>query len=131
MEHRSNSDLLDDLRAEVKDSPRRRLHVHPDSAVWIMIGVQNTGLSHHVQVVADPECREVGKGWIEALTVERWRDMRALAGRQVTVKTCELGALTGTLLALDHGEARLDLGDGDIRYLPWIEVYEDRQANPA
>ena len=118
-EHRSNNDLLNHLQALVADTPRYRFHVNPDSAMWI---VQNTGLSPHVQVVEDPQCTDAGKGWIETLTVEQWRWLLALVGSRVTVRTARLGALTGELLALDHSEARLDLGDDDVRYLPWISI---------
>lgn len=121
-QHQSNSELLDQIRSAVDDRPRYRLHVHPDAAMWISIGAQNTGLSPHVQVVPDPACREVGKGWIEILTVEQWRRLRGLVGQRVTVTTANLGALTGDLLALDHSEAQLDLGGDDIRYLTWITV---------
>jgi hypothetical protein len=118
----SNSDLLDRLRDAVADKPRLRLHVNPDSAMWISISVQSTGLSEHVLVVPDPACPEVGKGWIEELSTVQWREMRALVGQRVTVTDARLGTLSGTLLALDHREARLDLGDGDVRYLFWITV---------
>ncbi len=126
-EHRSNNDLLTELRAAVDNRPRWRLHVHPDSAMWIAISVQSTGLSEHVQVVRDPGCPEEGLGWIETLSTEQWRAMRALVGQRVAVETYELGTLTGTLLSLKHNEARLDLGDNDIRYLPWISI----QPEPA
>lgn len=119
---RPTLDLLSDLRAAVDDRPRWRLHVHPDSAMWITIGVQNAGMAAYVRVVGDPACAEIGKGWIETLTVDQWRKLRALVGQQVTVSTAPLGTLSGTLLALDDKEARLDLGDGDVRYLPWITV---------
>lgn len=127
VEYRSNHELLSELCAEVLDVPRRRLHVHPESAMWISIAVQNMGLSPHVQVVRDPDCREAGRGWVETLTVEQWQTMRALVGERVRVKASwpEMLAgawLQGALLALDHGEAQLDLGGGDIRYLQWIEV---------
>lgn len=120
-EPRSNSDLLGDLRESVLNLPRQRLHVHPDSAMWISISVQQTGLSPYVQVVPDPACSEVGKGWIEEQTAEHWRELRSLVGNRVTVRDGTLGALTGVLLALDHGEARLDLG-GDVRYLRWVSI---------
>lgn len=125
--HRDNSDLLSELRAAVAERPRLRLHVHPESAMWISMSVQNTGLSEHVEVVPDPACSEVGKGWIERLTTAQWREMLALVGHRATVTASWPEALQGTsldgvLLALDHGEARLDLGGGDIRYLPWISV---------
>lgn len=90
--------------------------------MWIAIGVQNTGMSEHVQVVGDPACPEVGKGWIQPLTAEQWRELRALVGQQVTVSTADLGTMSGTLLALGDKEARLDLGDGDVRYLAWLTV---------
>lgn len=118
---RSNPELLDDLRDEVERQPRRRLHVHPESVLWILIGVQHAGLSPHVQVVGDPACREAGKGWIETLTVEQWRGMRALVGSRVTVTT-RLGTMTGVLKALNQHEAQLDPGDGAVRYLSWISV---------
>jgi hypothetical protein len=118
----STSNLLDQLKTIVADTPRHRLHVNPNSATWIAISVQNTGLSPHVQVAEDPQCQDAGKGWIETLTVEQWREKLALVGRRVTVRCARLGELTGELLALDHGEARLDLGGDDIRYLPWITV---------
>lgn len=121
-ELRSNSDLLAELRESVLDLPRRRLHVHPDSAMWITISVGKTDLSPYVQVVADPACPEIGMGWIEDVTAERWRELRSLVGRRVTVLSERLGALTGVLLHLEHGEARLDLGNGDVRYLRWITV---------
>lgn len=120
--HQPNSDLLDELRRSAAELPRWRLHVHPDSAMWISISVQGTGLSPYVRVVPDPDCREVGKGWIETLTVDQWRELRAQVGHLVVVETAELGALAGTLRALDHSVAQVDLGDGDIRYLPWITV---------
>lgn len=119
---RANSELLDELRAAVADQPRSRLHVHPGAAMWIAISVRNTGLDEHVQVVADPACHDAGRGWIETVSVEQWRAVRALVGHRVTVSTADLGDLTGTLLALDHHEARLDLGDGDVRYLPWLAI---------
>lgn len=119
---RSNSDLLDELRRKVLDLPRQRLHVHPESAMWISMSVQHAGLSPHVHVVADPECLEVGKGWIEQQTAEQWRELRSMVGQQVEVQAETLGALSGVLLALDHGEARLDLGGGDVRYLRWISI---------
>lgn len=121
-DHQSNSDLLAQLKAAVADTPRHRLHVRPDDAMWIAISVQSTGLSPHVQVVEDPQCQDAGQGWIETLTVAQWREKLAMVGRRVTVRCARLGELTGELLALDHGEARLDLGDGDIRYLPWITI---------
>lgn len=121
-ETQSNSDLLAQLKAAVADIPRHRLHVNPDSAMWISISVQNTNLSAHVQVVPDPDCTEAGQGWIETLTVDEWRAMRALIGQRVTMKTDSLGTLTGVLLALDHSEARIDLGDDDVRYPRWITI---------
>ncbi len=120
--HRSHDDLLSELQAGFANPPRRRLHVHPDAVMWIAISVQNTGLSPHVCVVPDPDCPEVGKGWVEVFTGEQWAGMLALVGRRVAVRTATLGALTGTLLKLDNTEARLDLGDGDVRYLPWISI---------
>jgi hypothetical protein len=117
-----NSDLLDRLKAAVADKPPFRLHVNPDSAMWISISVRNTGLGDHVQVVPDPACPEQGKGWIEELSTEQWGQMQALIGELVTVTDARLGVLTGKLLTLDHREARLDLGDGDVRYLFWITV---------
>jgi hypothetical protein len=98
------------------------LHVHPDAAVWTSIGVGNLGLSEHVQVVVDPDSPQVGLGRIEELTRQQWRQLRALVGSRVTVTDARLGALTGRLLSLTHGEAQLDLGEGDIRYLMWITV---------
>lgn len=117
-----NGELLDELRRSVAELPRRRLHVHPGSAMWMSVGVQGTGLSPYVQVVPDPQCQEHGKGWIETITVDQWRELRALVGRTVVVQDATLGVLTGTLLTLDHAEARLDLGDSDVRYLRWITV---------
>lgn len=127
-ETRSNSDLLDELRSAVADRPRWRLHVHPEALMWIAISVHNTGLTEHVQVVADPGCRDIGQGWIETFSVEQWRALRALVGRQVSVSTADLGGLTGELLSLDHAEARLDLGDGDVRYLPWLTIQDADHA---
>jgi hypothetical protein len=121
-QYRPNLELLDDLREAVAARPRWRLHVHPDAAMWISIGVGNTGMSEHVRVVPDNDCPEAGKGWIETVTAERWRELQALTGQPVTVTTATLGPLTGTLLALDDTEARLDVGGGDLRYLPWISV---------
>lgn len=121
-EYRSNPDLLDELRALVRDRPRYRLRVHPEAAMWIAVSVHNTGLDAHVQVVPDPACPAVGRGRIEALSVEQWRALRALVGHRVTVSTADLGRLTGTLLALTDAEARLDLGDDDVRYLPWLDI---------
>jgi hypothetical protein len=121
-QHRPNSDLLDELRSAAASRPRWRLHVHPDSAMWISISVQGTGLGEHVRVVPDPSCPELGKGWIETLTTEQWAGLLALVGQQVIVTTSGLGVLSGELLALNDREARVDLGDADIRYLPWITV---------
>ncbi len=120
--HQSNNDLLNHLQALVADTPRYRFHVNPDSAMWIAIGVQNTGLSPHVQVVEDPQCTDAGKGWIETLTVDQWRWLLALVGSRVTVRTARLGALTGELLTLSDSEARIDLGENDVRYVPWISI---------
>jgi hypothetical protein len=119
-------ELLDRLKAAVTDKPRLRLHVHPEAAVWISISVRNTGLSEQVQVVPDPACPEQGKGWIEELSVEQWRQMRALVGGPAIVSDARLGALAGTLLSLNHREAQLDLGGGDVRYLHWITVEPQR-----
>jgi hypothetical protein len=118
----SNSDLLEYLRTAVDNRPRWRLHVHPEAAFWLAISVQNTGLSEDVRIVSDPACQEVGKGWLETLTVDQWLQLRALVGQQVTVTSVALGVSVGTLLALDHVEARIDLGGGDIRYLDWLTV---------
>jgi hypothetical protein len=125
-EQRSNSDLLAELRQGVLDLPRQRLHVHPESAMWISISVQQTGLSPYVQVVPDPACPEIGKGWIEEQTTERWRELRSIVGQRATVRSEALGALTGVLLALDHAQARLDLGGGDVRYLRWITIDKEQ-----
>lgn len=119
---RSTSDLLDELREEVADQPWWRLHVRSSSAMWIAISVENMGLSGHVRVVADPACRDAGRGWVEVVTAERWRALRGLVGQRVVVATAELGRLTGVLVELERGEARLDLGGGDLRYLPWLTV---------
>jgi hypothetical protein len=120
---RSNSELLNELRAALADQPRSRLHVHPEAAMWIAVSVRNTGLGEHVQVVPDPACCDVGQGWIETMNADQWRALRALVGQWVTVSTADLGNLTGTLLGLDHHEARLDLGAGDVRYLPWLAIH--------
>lgn len=120
--HRPTSDLLSELRQAVKDLPRLRLHVHPDSAMWIAISVQNTGMSPYVQVVPDVDCPELGRGWVETLTVDQWREMRSLVGQLATVTDHRLGALTGTLLSLDHDEAKLDLGADDVRFLRWVAI---------
>jgi hypothetical protein len=122
---RSNSELLDELARVVAALPRQRLHVHPDSVMWIVHSVQYAGLGQHVEVVADPACPEVGLGWIETLTIEQWRALRALVGRRVTVATAERGKFTGRLVALDHSEALLDPGGGIRgipRRLPWLAI---------
>lgn len=118
----SNSELLDRLKLMVADTPRLRLHVSPGSAMWIAVGVRNLGLDGHVQVVPDPDCPDPGLGWIEELSAQQWREIRAMVGQTVTVTDARLGALTGTLLTLDHREARVDLGEGDVRYLHWISI---------
>ncbi len=121
-ELRSNSELLEGLRDHVQGLPRHRLHVHPGDAMWIAISVQQTGLSPYVQVVPDPACPELGKGWVEEQTAEQWRQLRCLVGQRVTIRSEPLGTLTGVLLKLDHHQAELDLGGGDVRYLRWIAI---------
>jgi hypothetical protein len=121
-DQRSNEQLLNWLIAAKADVPRWRLHIHPRSAIWISLSVQHHGLGQFVEVVPDRACRDLGRGWVEALTAEQWRAMRDLVGTRVEVFTPDLGRLVGTLVALDHAEARLDLGDGDVRYLTWLSV---------
>lgn len=125
--HRSNLELLNELQALVADRPRFRLHVHPESAVTLMISVQYKTLSEHVQVVQDPACTDRGQGFIEEVTAEQWRYWRLLVGRRVVVASSELGTVTGTLLELDHRTATVDLGDNDTRYLSWITIAADGQ----
>lgn len=90
--------------------------------MWISLSVQHAGLSPYVQVVPNPACPELGKGWVEAVTAEQWRELRSLVGQRVTIRDAALGALSGVLLTLDHSQARLDLGGGDVRYLRWIAI---------
>jgi hypothetical protein len=121
-EMRSILDLLDELRWAINETPRKRLHVASDSAPWISVSVGNTGLSDHVTVVPDPACEHLDQGWVENLTIEQWAQMRALVGQAVTVEDARIGSIRGTLRALDHRTAEVDLGGGDVRYLMWITV---------
>jgi hypothetical protein len=129
VDHRSNPNLLDELRAAVAAMPRKRLHVHPDAAMWMVLSVGHARLSEHVQVVSDPACTDVGRGWIENLTVDQWRRLRSLVGQQVILESSELGIMRGELLRLDHRTAMIDVGGQDVRYLSWITI-KAVTANP-
>ncbi len=121
----ANSDLLAQLRADVDAIPRLRFHTHPDSAMWMQISLGHLKLLEYVQIVADPACTDLGLGFIERITVEQWQAMRALVGHRVLIDAERLGLLTGTLVALTHDEARVDVGTPDkpdLRYLRWIRI---------
>ncbi len=125
-ELRSTSDLLDELRDRARLRPRWRLHVNPDSAMWIVMSVANTGLDGDVAVVPDPAVGPAGEGWVEEIPSDRWRTMLGWVGtgQRVHVDTAELGRITGTLVKLDDQEAVVDLGDDDWRYPYWINIEE-------
>jgi hypothetical protein len=123
---RSTSDLLDELRDRALNRPKLRLHVNPDSAMWIQISVQNTGLSGDVMVVPDPAVEPAGKGWVEEIDPRRWQQMLGWAGtgQRVDVDNADLGRITGTLVSLDSREAVVDLGDDDRRHVYWTSIEE-------
>ncbi len=123
---RPTSDLLAELRDQARFKPKLRLHVNPDSAMWIMVSVQNTGLSDEVAVIPDPAVEPAGRGWIEEIPPDRWRQMLGWVGtgQRVHVTDAQLGRITGTLVSLDDREAVVDLGDDDQRYVYWASIEE-------
>ncbi len=124
---RSTSDLLDELRDRAQFRPKLRLHVNPDSAMWISMSVQNTGLSGDVVVVPDPTVQPAGKGWVEEIDAQRWRRMLGWVGtgQRVHVADAELGRITGVLVSLDDREAVVDLGGDDRRYVYWASIEDE------
>ncbi len=123
-----NLDLLEQLREIAHARPRDRLHVHPGSAMWLSMSISHHGLGQHVQIVPDPACTEPGRGFIEWVSHDRWDYLRSLVGTRVRVSDARLGELTGVLLTLDHREARVDVGDGDVRYLHWISIHAVKEG---
>lgn len=123
---RSTSDLLAELRDRALNRPKLRLHVNPESAVWIMMSVQRTDLSGDVVVVPDPAIQPAGQGWVEEIDSRRWRQMRGWVGtdQRVHVDNADLGRITGTLVSLDSREAVVDLGNDDVRYVYWTGITE-------
>jgi len=124
MELRSTSDLLDELRDRAKLRPRLRLHVNPNSAMWIAMSVANTGLDGDVAVVPNPAIEPAGMGWVEEIPTDWWQTMLGWVGtdQRVHLDTAELGRLTGTLVKLNDREAVVDLGGNDWRYPYWINI---------
>ncbi len=120
------SDLLDECRERTRMRPKLRLHVNPDSAMWITMSVANTGLDGDVQVVPDLAVEPAGRGWLEEIDPQRWRQMLGWVGtnRRVHVTDARRGRITGTLVSLDDREAVVDLGGDDHRYVYWISIEE-------
>lgn len=128
---RPNLEVLRELGRLVAERGFWRLHVHPEAVVTILVSVQHQRFGDHVQVVADPACTHVGKGWIEVISTRQWREMLGLVGRRVKVSTASSGDLSGVLVQLDRREAKLDVGQGDgrdgrdLRYVAWLSIEPD------
>ena len=120
---RRTYELLDELKERIKDRPKLRLHVNPESAVWIIMSIEETGLGGHVRVVPDPGIVEAGRAWLEEFSVEQWRAMHGLVGTRVRAQT-DIGEFVGTLIELSDSEMVIDpAGDpNDRRYVYWLTI---------